>query len=69
MAQKLSQEAYENKKRYIHQYDRTHSKLCSVKLRFGKDDDIIEYLSKNSDKSMQELFRQGMRELIKKEAK
>lgn len=65
MGQKLSAEAYANKKRYIREYDKTHSKIYTVKMRYGKDDDILEYIKMNSDKSVQELIRMGLRALMK----
>ena len=64
----VSKEAYQRKKEYIAKFDREHYRKFIFKTRYGKDDDIIAFLTEASkNKQLAIVMKKAIRDYMKKE--
>jgi uncharacterized protein (DUF4415 family) len=66
----ISKEAYENKKRYISQYEKNHYKKMIFKVRLNGDEDILEFFKRaTKTNTTSNIIRDAIRLYMKQEKK
>jgi len=63
----ISNEAYQRKMAYISKFEKEHYRKFIFKTRYGKDDDIIEFLTEASKrKQVAIVMKEAIRDYMKK---